>query len=271
MDTPVKITILTITYNAQDCLEKTIQSVINQTYPNIEYIIVDGGSRDKTIDIIKKYDSKISKWISEKDKGIYDAMNKGIDMATGEWINFMNAGDTFVDNNTVQKVFNHNYLEYDYIYGDRINKDFVGLYYEKANPFFEQKNQYCPPKGVCHQSTFVRKYAAEKYKFSLKYPICGDYEMMYNIYKNKGKFLYRPIAIAIYNIVDGFSIKGFRQTATENALILGVPQNTKFKLWLEWKCMKNKISRIVKKYCHFRITRKQTIIIPSKDQLSPKG
>lgn len=258
MDTPVKITVITVTYNAQDCLEQTIQSIINQTYPNIEFIIIDGGSKDKTIDIIKKYESKISLWISEKDKGIYDAMNKGIDLATGEWINFMNAGDTFAGNNTIQKVFDHNYLEYDYIYGDRINKDFVGLYYEKAFPFFEQKNSYCPHKGVCHQSTFVRKEAARKFKFSLKYPICGDYEMMYNIYMNNGKFLYRPIAVAIYNLIDGFSIKGFKQTITENAIISGVPQDTKFKIWLEYKCLRNKINRFIKKHLHLRVISKQS-------------
>lgn len=254
----MKITVITVTYNAQDCLEQTIQSVTNQTYPNIEYIIVDGGSKDKTIDIIKKYESKISKWISEKDKGIYDAMNKGIDMATGEWINFMNAGDTFVDNNTIQKVFNHNYLEYDYIYGDRINKDFVGTYYEKATPFFEQKNRYCPQKGVCHQSTFVRKVTAQKFKFHLKFPVNADFKMMYDIYANKGKFLYRPIAIAIYNTIEGFSISGFKKGLFEIGIIQNIPINNKFKIWVEWKCLKNKINRFIKKKFHLRIISKQS-------------
>lgn len=76
-------------------LEKTILSVLNQTYSNIEYIIIDGGSTDGTIDIIKRYDDKITYWQSEPDNGIYDAMNKGIQKANGEWINFMNAGDLF--------------------------------------------------------------------------------------------------------------------------------------------------------------------------------
>lgn len=100
-----KITIITVCFNAVDVIEKTILSVVNQTYQNIEYIIVDGGSTDGTIDIIKKYEDQIDKWISEPDDGIYDAMNKGIRMATGEWLNFMNAGDWFYSDSVVEKVF----------------------------------------------------------------------------------------------------------------------------------------------------------------------
>lgn len=253
MDKIAKVTIITVTYNAQDCLEQTILSVINQTYSNIEFIIIDGGSNDDTINIIKKYESHINLWISEKDQGIYDAMNKGINLATGDWINFMNAGDIFASNNTIQQVFDNNYLEYDYIYGDRINKDTIGLYYEKASPFFNHKNAYCPAKGVCHQSTFTKRNIAYKYKYSLKYKIAGDYEMMYNIYINNGKFLYRPIAVAIYNKIDGFSMKSFKKSVIEEAMILGVRQNIKFKLWLNLKCVKHNVSSFLKTHIHFRL------------------
>ena len=99
------ISVVTVSYNAVSVIEQTIFSVINQTYPNVEYIIIDGGSTDGTVDIIKKYADKITYWVSEPDKGIYDAMNKGIELATGEWINFMNAGDSFYSFSILELIF----------------------------------------------------------------------------------------------------------------------------------------------------------------------
>ena len=93
----MKVSIITISYNAEKTLEQTIKSVINQTYKNIEYIIIDGGSTDNTLNIINNNEAKITKWISEPDKGLYDAMNKGAELAQGDYLIFMNAGDTFVD------------------------------------------------------------------------------------------------------------------------------------------------------------------------------
>ena len=104
MEKPL-ISIITVAYNAIQLIEATIKSVINQSYTSIEYIIIDGGSTDGTIDIIKKYDKYLAYWISEPDKGIYDAMNKAIKKANGDWINFMNCGDTFVDENVISEIF----------------------------------------------------------------------------------------------------------------------------------------------------------------------
>ena len=100
-----KVTVVTVTYNAEDFLEETILSVINQTYKNVEYIVVDGLSTDGTLNIIKKFTDDIDIWVSEKDAGIYDAMNKAIDIASGEWIVFMNAGDSFYNSDVIQEVF----------------------------------------------------------------------------------------------------------------------------------------------------------------------
>jgi glycosyltransferase involved in cell wall biosynthesis len=112
-----QVSIITVTYNAEKYLEQTIKSIMEQDYPNIEYIIIDGASTDGTIDIIKKYEKYITRWISESDNGIYDAMNKGIKLTTGNWINFMNAGDGFSSENILSSIFYKNY-NFDVLYSD---------------------------------------------------------------------------------------------------------------------------------------------------------
>jgi len=153
------VTIVTVTYNAEDLLEETLLSVINQTYKNIEYIIIDGGSTDNTLEIIKKYEEQISYWISEPDEGIYFAMNKGIAKATGEWINFMNAGDTFVDTTTIQKVMNSLDEDTELIYGDHICDGTIGHVKDRK----VTRSMPC-----CHQSLFVKTDLMKQYLKSLK-------------------------------------------------------------------------------------------------------
>jgi glycosyltransferase involved in cell wall biosynthesis len=115
------ISVITVVFNGENYLAETIRSVLNQTYENIEYIIIDGGSSDKTVDIIKKHEGQIDYWVSEKDKGIYDAMNKGIDLSNGEWINFMNAGDNYADKNVLFSIFgDREKSASDFIYSDTI-------------------------------------------------------------------------------------------------------------------------------------------------------
>ena len=163
-----KVSIITVVYNGIEFLEETIKSVIAQTYPNIEYIIVDGGSKDGTLDIIKKYEAHISKWISEPDKGIYDAMNKGIDLATGDWQNFLNAGDSFVDNNVLEKIFTTNLENITLVYGDIIAIRENG---QKLNVnAIELKDDNSIKKGmkVCHQAIFYNKNIMIKYDDKLR-------------------------------------------------------------------------------------------------------
>ena len=163
-----KVSIITVVYNGIEFLEETIKSVIAQTYPNIEYIIVDGGSTDGTLDIIKKYEAHITKWISEPDKGIYDAMNKGIDLATGDWQNFLNAGDSFVDNNVLEKIFTTNLENITLVYGDIIAIRENG---QKLNVnAIELKDDNSIKKGmkVCHQAIFYNKNIMIKYDDKLR-------------------------------------------------------------------------------------------------------
>src|SRR5665213_1566267 len=100
------VTVITAVFNARDTLEATIQSVLAQTYPNIEYLVIDGGSTDGTVDVIRRYDHAIDYWVSEPDKGVYDAMNKGVRASTGEWLNLLNANDVFSDPTAIQRVAN---------------------------------------------------------------------------------------------------------------------------------------------------------------------
>lgn len=118
----MKVSIITINYNNVDGLEKTIESVINQTHNDIEYLVIDGGSNDGSVEIIKQYAEKINYYISEKDDGIYNAMNKGISKATGDYLLFINSGDSLIDSNILTEIMSENRVE-DLIYGNLLLYD----------------------------------------------------------------------------------------------------------------------------------------------------
>lgn len=248
-----KITIVTVTFNAIGCLEKTINSIIEQNYSNLEYIIIDGGSIDGTIDIIHKYETKISCWISEPDHGIYDAMNKGIHLASGEWINFMNAGDQFASSDILYKIFNNKKISnVDFIYGDSIREDNLGAYYYQAKPFWES-TKYCPIGGICHQSSFVRLDWAKKNNFDLHYRYSADYAFMWNLYNAGKKFYYIPMAIALYDLTNSFSTREVKGVINDAAEITRTEKKLYFYCWREYKYWKNKMGCFCKKKLHIRM------------------
>ena len=190
----LKITVVTVCYNAVDTIERTILSVINQTYSNIEYIVIDGSSSDGTVDIIKKYSDRMSKWVSEADNGIYDAMNKGTDLATGEWINFMNAGDLFVNEQVIADIVPVLRDGYDVVFGNTIlttghsNKFWKGWYRDNTIPEF------------CHQSSFILTRTMRQYRYATKYIIAADTDFFYRLYKNKGTFYYVDTDVSLSNM-----------------------------------------------------------------------
>ena len=205
------ISVVTVCYNAADTIEKTMLSVLNQTYHDIEYIIIDGGSTDGTVEIIRKYADRIAYWVSEPDKGIYDAMNKGIKVATGEWINFMNAGDEFVDANVLDKLFfAKTVANVDVIYGNTLMKYTEGISFTKVKEIdYIQKGM-----PFCHQSSFVRNGAIER--FDTNYQIAADYNFFYESYLEKGvnAFVYIDMPIAIFDAREGASanvVKTYRE------------------------------------------------------------
>ena len=165
-----RISIITVVYNMVDEIEKTILSIINQTYSDFEYIIIDGASTDGTIDVIKKYEDKISFWISEPDSGIYDAMNKGVSKCTGVYCNFMNAGDCFYDNNVLERIFTKGRTE-DVLHGvtitdkGRITKPIAP---KDLSLFFFYRT------SLGHQATFIKTELLRKYPYDTKYHIVAD-------------------------------------------------------------------------------------------------
>lgn len=197
----MKITVVTVTYNCEKEVEKTIQSVLSQTYPDIEYIIVDGASKDGTLAVVNKYKKQISKIVSEPDKGVYDAMNKAVNIATGEWVNYMNAGDSFASNNTISQLFEQDHSNAGVLFGDTISVKGCSSEIVRYNPKW-WRHKYMPS---CHQSIFVRRGILQKYPFDLKYKIAADLDSFKRMKDNNVVFDYVPIIVAQYDISGGIS------------------------------------------------------------------
>jgi glycosyltransferase len=178
----MKVSIITASFNNQDTIEGTIQSVLGQTYPDIEYIVVDGGSTDETKAIIASYAGQIDKVISEKDRGIYDALNKGIRAATGDVIGFLHADDLYNDNSAIARVVaafkdkDVDSVYSDLVYVDKKHVENIIRYWE-SGPFERGrlKHGWCPP----HLALWVKRTVYERYgTFDMFYSIAADYDIM---------------------------------------------------------------------------------------------
>ena len=210
-----KITVITVCYNAENEIEKTMRSVLEQTYKNLEYIIIDGLSNDRTIEIVNKilgeYPRRDVIICSEPDNGIYDAMNKGIQKATGEWINFMNAGDCFFHSKILKEMYSELGSDIHILRGNIIRK------YPKFDVKSVGVTSQCP--GIMdmfnntfhHQACLIRHLLFEKYGlYSLDYKLCSDWKFFYEcvvINHVKSKYVDKTVAL--------FSMDG---ASTENAL-----------------------------------------------------
>ncbi|SFV56725.1 glycosyl transferase, family 2 [hydrothermal vent metagenome] len=194
------ITIITVTYNADRYLSQTIESIISQTYKNIEYIVIDGGSTDGTLDIIKSYEEYISFWSSEPDDGIYDAMNRGILQATGDYIAFINADD-WLESDAVELVADVGRdRDIGYIYGDlnQIRGDkCIGVHVADLS-------RYKQNTPIGHQSLFVRSDILKEMPFDMRYKIMSDYDSMIKLIKSGVSHHYIPKPLANFR-KEGFS------------------------------------------------------------------
>jgi glycosyltransferase involved in cell wall biosynthesis len=173
------VSIITVCYNAKDTIEMTINSVRKQIYENIEYIVVDGDSTDGTKDIIEQNHDAITKYISEKDNGLYYAMNKGLDMAEGEYVWFLNAGDIIPHSDTLFKIMDSTYIMQDIYYGQTKIIDSKGHTIGRRRlkpPKQLTKNSFLWGMLVCHQAAIVRKDIVRHY--DTRYKITADYDWL---------------------------------------------------------------------------------------------
>ena len=210
------VSIITVCLNSEKTIEQTIQSVINQTYPNIEYIIIDGKSTDRTLEIIDKYRDKISIFVSERDEGLYYAMNKGLKLATGELIGIINSDDwyepeavenivnTFIEDRTAQ-IFYGNIKSYD--------KDkFIRIRYPPSLKVLHTG------MAISHPSVFIKSEVYKRYMFNTKYKIGADYDLMLKLYSKKYEFRYVNKIIANYRI-GGYNELNLTRTMIETITI----------------------------------------------------
>jgi glycosyltransferase involved in cell wall biosynthesis len=197
---PPKVTVVTVVRNGESTIEKTVVSVISQDYPNIEYIVVDGESRDETNSIINKYLDKIDIHISEPDRGIYDAMNKGARLASGEWILYMNAGDFFCASDSLTQMTNALNSDADVILAgveEVLVDDYLETRYFQKMP--RPLNEIWRSMPTSHQATLVRLSCQQKYNFDTSYIWCADHDLLARMYQDEKKFLIQNILFCVFD------------------------------------------------------------------------
>ena len=183
-----KLTIITICYNIKDEIERTCESIVNQTWQDFEWIVVDGGSTDGTGSILKKYADRIDILISEPDKGIYNAMNKGIKLAHGKWLSFMNGGDCFAERDVLEKVFADKEYDADVLYG------YMRMFCSNGSSYLQKypdkvSKLYFYEDVIGHQGAFIRHKLFDKYGlYNEKYRIVSDWEKWIIFAHHKCKF-----------------------------------------------------------------------------------
>ncbi len=219
-----KFTIITVTYNAGKVLEDTIQSVITQTYKNIEYLIIDGSSTDNTLEIVGKYRPYIHRVVSEPDKGLYDAMNKGIALATGDYLCFLNAGDAFDEDDILQCIVRSmpmNPLP-DVIYGETAIVDGEGHFLhmrKKAAPEKLDWKSFQRGMLVCHQAFFASRALAQEEPYDLQYRFSADFDWCIRIMK-RSKVLHNTHLTLIDYLNEGMTTRNHRASLKERFRIM---------------------------------------------------
>ena len=253
-----KISVITVCYNAVDVIEKTILSVTNQTYNNIEFIVVDGGSTDGTISIIKRYEKQIDKWISEPDEGIYDAMNKGIKMASGGWLNFMNAGDVFTRSDLLSDIFSLEIPDnIQFLYSD------YWMSLKDGNYYLHRTDR---GQGVVHhQSSIYRRSLHNAYGFYLIQKPYSVYDLLFFLSVPRELFMKIPFEIAKVD-GSGISNQGFwaKERAEAACVVFGIRTLRSAYFRLLKVIIRNSLPFSVRKFVSVFILRHKIITLEKK-------
>ena len=217
-----KFSIITVCYNAEATLEDTIQSVISQTYHHVEYIIVDGASKDRTMDIVNRYRDRIAVVVSEPDKGLYDAMNTGIRLATGDYLCFLNAGDSFHEDDTLQQMVHsiHTLQLPDVLYGETELVDHEGHFLRMRRlqaPEHLTWKSFRQGMLVCHQAFFPRRDLVMPY--DLRYRFSADFDWCIKIMK-KSKVLHNTHLTLIDYLAEGMTTRNHQASLKERFRIM---------------------------------------------------
>lgn len=213
------VSVITVVYNNVAFIEKTINSVLSQIFDDFEYIIIDGGSTDGTLEIIKKYQNNLSHLISEKDRGIYDAMNKGVNVSSGKYCVFMNSGDIFANVNVMSDFQRELFpIHSDVVYGDVITVDSNGCRnYKKAENPGNKHRMY-----FCHQSAFASTRLLRLFPFDTKYPMSADFKFFKTCFQKKYVFKYVPQPVAIFSLTGVSKVQRIRGLEENMRVIIDV-------------------------------------------------
>ena len=208
------LSVITVVYNNVEHIERTILSIVNQTYSAIEYIVIDGGSTDGTLEILNRFKKNIAVLISEPDNGIYDAMNKGLKMATGEYVVFMNSGDEFYDNSTVKQIFKTS-ENADIYYGETemLDENLVNMGTRRHQAPLQLKlESFKYGMSVSHQAILIKKNIVKNY--DAKYQLSADIDWILDAIVKADKIVNTQIVIAKY-LMGGLSKKRHLQSLKE--------------------------------------------------------
>lgn len=252
----MRVSVITVCYNAIQGIEKTITSVLSQSYPEIEYIVIDGGSKDGTVDVIRKYADRIDYFVSEPDGGIYDAMNKGVSAATGEWVTFLNAGDIYYSIQSIEAVFSREIpSDIDVVYGYQVHSYSYGKFVRKQLPltFFSTGM----PFG--HESSFVRAEVMKHDGFDTRYRIAADYNFFYQLYMSGGHFMPVDVIVADFESAEGVSSSDNTviQTHRESSMINGSYATCQYKKQLVSKYVRMKLKKLLAVFSKDVVSRQQ--------------